>query len=88
MIREKLMSTVGWPAGMRSGSEQNGKEAQAYRLEHDSIGDRKVPADAYYGVQTLRAAENFRITGLRPNAIRLKDGTLLNEYAMIREINR
>ena len=30
----------------------------------------------------------FRITGVRPNAIRLKDGTLLNEYSMIREINR
>ena len=30
----------------------------------------------------------FRITGVRPNAIRLKDGTLLNEYTMIREIKR
>ena len=30
----------------------------------------------------------FRITGIRPNAIRLKNGTLLNEYAMIREIRR
>ena len=30
----------------------------------------------------------FRITGVRPNAIRLKDGTLLNEYSMIRKIRR
>ena len=30
----------------------------------------------------------FRIAGIRPNAIRLKDGTLLNEYYMIREIGR
>ena len=30
----------------------------------------------------------FRITGIHPNAIRLKDGTLLNEYSMIREIRR
>ena len=30
----------------------------------------------------------FRITGVRPNAIRLKDGTLLNEYSMIKEIRR
>lgn len=30
----------------------------------------------------------FRITGVRPNAIRLKDGTLLSEYTMIREIKR
>ena len=35
-----------------------------YRLEHDSIGEKQVPADAYYGVQTLRASENFHITGL------------------------
>ena len=30
----------------------------------------------------------FRITGVKPNAVRLKDGTLLNEYSMIREIRR
>jgi len=30
----------------------------------------------------------FRITGMHPNAIRLKDGTLLNEYTMIKEITR
>lgn len=33
------------------------------RREHDLIGDRDVPADAYYGVHTLRAVENFPITG-------------------------
>lgn len=30
----------------------------------------------------------FRITGVRPNAIRLRDGTLLNEYMMVRELRR
>jgi aspartate ammonia-lyase len=33
-------------------------------MEHDFLGDREVPADAYYGVQTLRGSENFPITGL------------------------
>ena len=33
------------------------------RIEHDLIGDREVPASAYYGVHTLRAVENFAITG-------------------------
>lgn len=37
---------------------------QSFRLEKDSIGEKNVPSDAYYGVQSLRAAENFRITGL------------------------
>ncbi len=35
-----------------------------YRTEKDSIGEKKVPEDVYYGVQSLRAAENFHITGL------------------------
>ena len=38
---------------------------EGYRLEHDSIGEKEVPIDAYYGVQTLRAHENFNITGLK-----------------------
>lgn len=35
-----------------------------YRQEKDSIGSKQIPKDVYYGVQSLRAAENFRITGL------------------------
>lgn len=35
----------------------------SFRTEHDLLGDREVPADAYYGVHTLRALENFPITG-------------------------
>ena len=37
--------------------------SENFRLEHDSVGELEVPADAYYGVQTLRGARNFRITG-------------------------
>ena len=36
-----------------------------FREEYDSIGMKEVPVDAYYGVQSLRAAENFRITGTK-----------------------
>lgn len=35
-----------------------------FRREHDLIGERDVPAHAYYGIQTLRALENFHITGV------------------------
>src|SRR5262250_747130 len=35
-----------------------------FRMEHDFLGDREVPADAYYGIQTLRGKENFHITGM------------------------
>src|SRR3954470_22405776 len=33
------------------------------RVEHDLLGERAVPAEAYYGIHTLRALENFSITG-------------------------
>ena len=38
------------------------------RIEHDFLGEREVPDDAYYGIQSLRGRENFRITGLRISA--------------------
>ena len=43
-----------------------------YRTEQDSIGEKRIPSDAYYGVQSLRAMENFSITGrhLHPEMIR------------------
>lgn len=43
-----------------------------YRLEKDFLGEKQVPQDALYGIQTLRAIENFPITGLRlhPSLIR------------------
>jgi aspartate ammonia-lyase len=38
----------------------------SFRREQDSMGERDLPNDAYYGIQTLRAIENFPISGLRP----------------------
>ena len=38
----------------------------AFRTEKDPLGDLQVPADALYGVQTMRARQNFPISGLRP----------------------
>ncbi len=35
-----------------------------YRLEHDLLGEREVPAERYFGIQTLRAIENFEMTGI------------------------
>jgi aspartate ammonia-lyase len=39
--------------------------ADGFRTERDPLGELDVPADAYYGVQTARAVENFPISGLR-----------------------
>jgi aspartate ammonia-lyase len=40
-----------------------------YRIEHDSIGELKVPQEALYGVQTLRAIQNFPISGIKPHTV-------------------
>jgi fumarate hydratase class II len=37
----------------------------SFRVEHDSMGELKVPADAHWGAQTQRAVENFPISGLK-----------------------
>jgi aspartate ammonia-lyase len=37
-----------------------------HRIEHDALGEVQVPSDAYYGAETVRAVENFRISGRRP----------------------
>src|SRR5258706_2484425 len=39
-----------------------------FRIERDPLGELKVPAGAYYGVQTARAVENFQISDLRAPA--------------------
>src|SRR6185369_11723397 len=36
------------------------------RIERDSLGERELPADVYYGIQTARAIENFPISGWKP----------------------
>jgi aspartate ammonia-lyase len=39
-------------------------QAKNVRIEHDLIGDREIPAEVYWGVHTLRAVENFPISGV------------------------
>ncbi len=53
----KKLATKGTANG-RTGS------AKGTRVEHDLLGEKRVPAGAYYGVQTLRAMENFHISGV------------------------
>lgn len=40
-------------------------QTKAVRIEQDLLGEKEIPYDAYYGIQTMRAAENFPITGYR-----------------------
>ncbi len=41
----------------------------SFRIEHDSIGELKVPDEALWGVQTQRAVENFPVSGIKPHKV-------------------
>lgn len=64
------------------------------RVENDSVGSKNIPLDAYYGVQTLRAAENFNITDKKMHKELIislaqvkKAAALANSHAMLMEDN-
>jgi aspartate ammonia-lyase len=50
-----------------------------FRIEKDFLGEKQIPIGAYYGVQTLRAVENFPITGYRI------DSALIKAMAMVKK---
>ncbi|PYR89864.1 MAG: aspartate ammonia-lyase [Acidobacteria bacterium] len=53
---------------MRGASRRKPGAPAPWRIERDPLGEVRVPAGAYYGVQTERAVENFPISGLKPHA--------------------
>lgn len=55
-------------------------ESGRTRLENDLLGDRNVPFEVYYGIQTLRGIENFNISGITLNFFPL----LINALAMVK----
>ncbi len=56
-------------------------ESKETRLEHDLLGDKEVPEDHYYGVQTLRAVENFNISGINLSYY----PTIIDALAMVKK---
>lgn len=56
-------------------------ESGRTRREHDLLGDRDVPFESYYGVQTLRGIENFNISGVTLNFF----PSLIDALAMVKE---
>lgn len=49
---------------MRRKGENRIKNKMKFRIEKDSLGERKVPMNVYYGIHTLRSIENFPISGI------------------------
>lgn len=54
-----------------------------FRVERDSIGTKEIAKDAYYGVQSLRGYENFRITGLNVDERFVKDLAIVKKACAI-----
>jgi len=55
------------PAVASSAPPKAQPKAAATRTEHDLLGEKQIPADAYYGVQAMRGMENFQISGVAIN---------------------
>ncbi len=58
-----IVLSVGLLVAVPAGAQQAATAQQDVRVEHDLIGEKAVPADAYYGAQTQRAVDNFPISG-------------------------
>jgi aspartate ammonia-lyase len=56
---------------------------EATRIEKDSMGERAIPQDVYYGIQTLRATENFPISGLKPLDTYIDAGVFIKKATAI-----
>jgi fumarate hydratase class II len=56
-------------------------EDTMFRIEKDSMGEVRVPADAYYGAQTQRAVDNFPVSGLRFPRVFIRALGLIKKYA-------
>jgi aspartate ammonia-lyase len=54
-----------------------------YRIEKDSMGEKQIPSDVYYGIQTLRATENFPISGIKPLSTYVDACLLIKKAAAI-----
>lgn len=57
------------------------------RVEHDFLGEKEIPADVYYGIQTMRAVENFPITGYRIHEELITALAMVKKAAAIANMN-
>jgi aspartate ammonia-lyase len=62
-----LLAQTAAPAKSAKGAKTSKSSAAAPRIEKDLLGEKQIPGDAYYGVQTARALENFQLSGVLIN---------------------
>jgi len=57
------------------------------RIETDPLGEKNIPIDAYYGIQTLRAVENFPVSGIKAPKVFIKAYIMIKKAAAIANEN-
>ena len=65
MLRGAVLR-LGIPMSSAEFAPSDSSQSDSWRVERDSMGERHIPNTAYYGIQTLRAIENFPISGIKP----------------------
>ncbi len=65
----------------RAGRAPETAAAAAPRIERDPLGEKEVPGDAYWGIQTQRGIENFPISGQRPHPLFVRATLLVKKAA-------
>ena len=63
-VAQRISDRLRAASDMLAGLAESAPQISSYRVEHDSLGEREIPNNAYYGVQTVRALENFAISGV------------------------
>ncbi len=82
-----LLYVFDYNTQMEYNQEEIGKRGKImekdFRTERDSVGELSVQSDAYYGIQTLRAKENFEITGTKISLPFVRNVVLIKKAAAI-----
>ena len=63
-VAQRISGRLRAASDLLAGKAEAASLVTSYRNEHDSLGERELPNNAYYGVQTVRALENFAISGV------------------------
>lgn len=63
-VAQRISDRLRMASGLLADQRDAAPQVSSYRTEHDSLGEREIPNNAYYGVQTVRAMENFAISGV------------------------
>ena len=64
-VAQRISDRLRIASDMLADQKAAAPQVTSYRTEHDSLGEREIPNNVYYGVQTVRALENFAISGVQ-----------------------